>query len=87
MAELEHPQNKEGRTVVKRPPRRTNSWVLVLLVIPFVAVLWPPFYNSVAPKFAGVPFFLWYMFLWTIISSVITILVYAVWRPREVVEE
>jgi hypothetical protein len=31
--------------------------------------------------------FLWYQFLWTIISAVITILVYAIWRPREVAEQ
>ena len=67
-------------------PRRTNSWVLLLLLIPFIAVLWPPFYNSLTPKFYGIPMFLWYQFLWTIISAVITMLVYFIWRPREVVE-
>jgi hypothetical protein len=72
---------------VKRPARRTNSWVLLLLLIPFIAVLWPPFYNSLTPSVLGLPMFIWYQFLWTILSALITILVYLVWRPREVVEE
>ncbi len=72
---------------MKAPPRRTNAWVLVLLLIPFIAVLWPPFYNYRTPDFFGVPMFLWYQFLWTILSSLITIVVYFIWRPREVAEE
>ena len=46
------------------------------LVIQFVAVLWPPFYNSVEPSWAGIPFFYWYQLLWVIIGAILTAIVY-----------
>jgi hypothetical protein len=59
------------------PSRHKNwsAWYLLLLA-PFVGVLWVPFYNSVEPSWAGIPFFYWYQFLWVIISSTITLIVY-----------
>ncbi len=62
---------------------RPRTWVLVLLVIPFVAVLWPPFYAGVQPQLAGIPFFTWYQLAWAVISAVLTIIVYAVREPGE----
>ena len=47
-----------------------------LLVLPFIAVLWVPFYNSVEPTLIGIPFFYWYQLLWVLISSVIVAIVY-----------
>ena len=52
-----------------------SLWLLLLLV-PFVATLWPPFYNSLTPEWQGIPFFYWYLFLWIILSSIITGVVY-----------
>ena len=52
-----------------------SPWYLLLLA-PFVAVLWVPFYNAIEPAWAGIPFFYWYQFLWVVISSVITLVVY-----------
>jgi hypothetical protein len=52
------------------------SWWYLLFVIQFVAVLWPPFYNSVEPAFMGLPFFYWYQLLWVLVSAVITVIVY-----------
>jgi hypothetical protein len=52
------------------------SWWYLLLIIQFVAVLWPPFYNSVEPAWAGIPFFYWYQMLWVIIAAVLTAIVY-----------
>ena len=54
---------------------RKGLWYLLLL-IPFIAVLWVPFYNSLDPEIAGVPFFYWYQFLWVIIGAGITAAVY-----------
>ncbi|TBL75184.1 DUF3311 domain-containing protein [Paenibacillus thalictri] len=48
----------------------------LLLAIPCVAVLWPPFYASVEPRLAGVPFFYWYQFLWIILTALLTVFVY-----------
>lgn len=54
---------------------KNTAWQL-LLVVPFVATLWVPFYNSVEPRFFGVPYFYAYQFLWIGISVAITAVVY-----------
>jgi hypothetical protein len=48
----------------------------ILLLIPFLALLWVPFYNSVEPTLFGFPFFYWYQFLWVPITSIIIFIVY-----------
>ena len=52
----------------------------LLLLIPFIALLWVPSYATATPTVAGVPFFYWYQFLWILISTAITGLVYALTR-------
>jgi Protein of unknown function (DUF3311) len=59
--------------------KRHWAWHL-LLVIPFVATLWVPFYNSLDPRLAGIPYFYWYQFLWVGIGAVLTGIVYFVTR-------
>lgn len=54
--------------------------IYLLLLIPFIATLWIPFYAGKDPEFAGIPYFYWYMFLWIILSSVLTGIVYALDR-------
>lgn len=54
---------------------RNRRW-LWLLVLPFIATLWVPWYNRVDPELGGFPFFYWYQLLWVLISAVITALVY-----------
>jgi hypothetical protein len=66
---------------------RARNWILLLLIPPFVAVLYPPFYAGVNPTLAGVPFFIWYQFLWTIITSILTIVVYLVHGTAESAED
>jgi hypothetical protein len=48
-----------------------------LLLIPCLAILAIPFYNRVEPRLFGFPFFYWYQFLWVVLSSAITALVYS----------
>ena len=55
--------------------RREWPWLLLLL-IPYVATLWVPFYNHASPELAGVPFFYWYQFLWILLGAVLTGIVY-----------
>ncbi len=62
--------------------RPSRAWYL-LLIIPFIAVLWVPFYASASPELAGIPFFYWYQFLWVIISGIITAIVYFATRPDD----
>jgi hypothetical protein len=56
--------------------RRGWSWWYLLLLVQFVAVLWPPFYNKAEPDWLGMPFFYWYQLLWVIVGAVLTAIVY-----------
>jgi hypothetical protein len=56
------------------------SWARVLLLLPFVAVLWVPFYNSIEPKAFGVPFFYWWQLLWVVLGTVVVGIVYRIER-------
>ena len=58
-----------------------SSWWSLLLLIPFVALLWVPFYNRLDPAFFGVPFFYWYQFIWVVLTSLIILIVDS--RTRE----
>lgn len=64
--------------MINRTQRRRRSWFLLLLLIPFIALLYPPFYNFTQPTFIGIPFFYWFQLLWVIITAVITAIVYFV---------
>ncbi len=55
---------------------RAWSWWYLLLLLQFVPALWVPFYNTVEPSFAGIPFFYWFQLLWVIVSAVFTAVVY-----------
>jgi hypothetical protein len=50
-------------------------WLVLLL--PFIGLLWLPFYNDRLPTLFGFPFFYWYQFAWVPITS---LLIYAVYR-------
>ncbi len=52
------------------------SWWYLLLLIQFIAVLWPPFYNTAEPTLIGMPFFYWYQLLWVILGAILTAIVY-----------
>ena len=47
-----------------------------LLLIPFIGLLWVPFYNERGPELLGFPFFYWYQLAWVPISSLLTWIVY-----------
>jgi hypothetical protein len=64
--------------------RGSRGWYLLLL-IPFIATLWVPFYNSLEPSLGGIPYFYWYQFMWVLISVAITAFVYFVTREPEVI--
>ena len=56
--------------------RRGWSWWYLLLLVQFVAVLWPPFYNRAEPYWIGMPFFYWYQLLWITLGAILTAIVY-----------
>ena len=63
------------------PPSTHSRWWKLLLLIPFVALLWVPFYNRIDPALFGIPFFYWYQFAWVFLTSLIILFVDA--RTRE----
>jgi hypothetical protein len=46
-----------------------------LLLLPFIGLLWVPFYNHELPPLFGLPFYYWYQFLWIPVTSFIIWLV------------
>ncbi|MDE2373499.1 MAG: DUF3311 domain-containing protein [Hyphomicrobiales bacterium] len=54
------------------------SWWYLLLLVQFVFLLWPGYYNKIEPSWIGVPFFYWYQMLWVIISAILIAVVYFV---------
>jgi hypothetical protein len=66
----------EGPMAGSRKKRQEWSWWYLLLLVQFIAVLWPPFYNRVEPALIGLPFFYWYQLAWVVIGAVLTAIVH-----------
>jgi hypothetical protein len=60
----------------KHRRRRGWSWWYLLLLVQFLAVLWPSFYNRADPHWLGMPFFYWYQLLWVVLGAILTAIVY-----------
>ncbi len=60
------------------PRRKRSSAWLWLLLIPYPAVLWVPFYNTVEPRILGFPFFYVYQMAFVVITAMLTAFVYFV---------
>jgi FtsH-binding integral membrane protein len=54
---------------------RSPLWYLLLLM-PFVAMMWVSSYNRAEPSWGGIPFFYWYQLVWILISAALTLIVY-----------
>ena len=63
-----------------RRPMRPVLWARLLLLLPFVTMLWVSSYNMIEPSIAGIPFFYWYQLLWVLIGGALIGLVY--WLER-----
>jgi hypothetical protein len=59
---------------------RRRGWY-VLLLAPFVGLLFPGWYSTKSPELFGFPFFYWYQFAWVIGAAAITLIVYLATRP------
>jgi hypothetical protein len=59
---------------------RRRGWY-VLLLAPFVGLLFPGWYAQATPKLFGFPFFYWYQFAWVIAAALLTGIVYLLTRP------
>jgi hypothetical protein len=60
-------------------PRQRSNWWYLLLLPPFVALLFP-FYLHAQPALFGFPFFYWYQFLWVFVTGALTWIVYLAMR-------
>jgi hypothetical protein len=54
---------------------RNRSWRLVLL-LPFIGLLYPPLYATDSPELFGFPFFYWYQLAWVPVAALLTWFVY-----------
>lgn len=52
----------------------------LLLLIPFVAMLWVSVYNRAEPSLAGIPFFYWFQLLWIPLGA---LLLWPVYRAED----
>ncbi len=52
-----------------------------LLVVPYLGMIWVPFYNRALPDLFGVPFFYWYQLAWIPLGALLLLPIY--WAERE----
>jgi hypothetical protein len=77
LLEEERSMNDPTTTSRPAPARRTDrsGWYWLLLV-PLVAVLYPPLYNRTDPTLFGIPFFYWYQLAIIPVSMLCTLTVH-----------
>ena len=56
--------------------KRFGTAACWLLVIPYIGLLWVPFYNAHDPVLLGFPFFYWYQLAWVPITALLTWIAY-----------
>lgn len=64
---------------MRAEPKR-RRWINLLLIVPFIALLWVPFYNKVEPRVLGIPYFYAYQLAWVWIGAALNLIVYLVDR-------
>lgn len=52
--------------------RRKSQLAIWLLLIPYIGLLWVPFYNYLEPRLFGFPFFYWYQLAFVPITALLT---------------
>ncbi len=58
-------------------PKRSSKAIHLLLLLPYLGLLWVPLYNRRDPTLFGFPFFYWYQLLWVPLT---VLLIWAVYR-------
>ncbi len=57
--------------------------VYLILLLPYIGILWVPFYNHALPALFGIPFFYWYQIAWIILGSLCTLPAYLYEEGRQ----
>jgi hypothetical protein len=57
-------------------PRRKFRAVYLCLALPYLGLLWVPFYNRLTPELFGIPFFYWYQMSWIVLGSAALVPIY-----------
>jgi Protein of unknown function (DUF3311) len=81
-----HPNPIVDRLLRNKSVMDVGLWSLpmwVLLLLPFVGLLWVPFYNFLEPGLLGFPFFYWYQLAWVPLCSLLIWLVYRSRTPDD----
>lgn len=55
----------------------------LLLVLPYIGLLWIPFYNFEKPALFGFPFFYWYQLAWVPLTALLTWIAYRSTRHED----
>ncbi|HEY5341411.1 MAG TPA: DUF3311 domain-containing protein [Candidatus Aquilonibacter sp.] len=62
---------------------KRSAWWNLLLLVPFIATLFPGLYNRLEPYIFGMPFFYAYQLIWTIGCGVLLAIYIALVREGE----
>jgi len=62
---------------------RESLQLALLLLLPFIGLLWIPFYNQTDPALFGFPFFYWYQLLWVPVTALLTFIVWRSTKPGD----
>jgi hypothetical protein len=73
---LHRQSNLAQKREYSRNPHPSRGSMRLLLLIPFIGLLWLPFYNMREPSLFGFPFFYWYQFAWVPATCLILWIVY-----------
>jgi len=78
MIEGEVPRTEPGDApATPRPGGRddgggSGGGTLLLMLVPVAAYIYPPLYQRVDPRLAGIPFAIWYQFAWVLVGVAVT---------------
>jgi hypothetical protein len=62
--------------VAQKRKRKGFRPLHLLLFLPYIAMMWVPSYNRIAPEIAGVPFFYWYQLVWIVLGAALMLPIY-----------
>jgi hypothetical protein len=66
----------KGIRVAEKRKRKGFRPLYLLLLLPYIAMMWVPSYNRIEPEIAGVPFFYWYQLAWIVLGAAVMLPLY-----------